>query len=65
MKKVLKTIGLILIAIIGIASAALIVPGIALEELLNRTSFQAYKNMPLFLRLGFAVGIFEKIPSFQ
>ena len=38
---------------------------ITLEELLNRTSFQAYKNMPLFIRLGFAVGIFEKIPSFQ
>ena len=24
------------------------------------TSFKAYENMPLFLRMGFAVGIFEK-----
>ena len=38
---------------------------ITLEELLNRTSFQAYKNMPLFLRLGFAVGIFEKNTIFS
>ncbi len=38
---------------------------ISLDELLNRTSFQAYKNMPLFLRLGFAVGIFEKNTIFS
>ncbi len=29
-------------------------------ELLNRTSFEAYEKMPLFLKLGFAFGIFEK-----
>ena len=27
---------------------------------LERTSFEAYEDMPLFLRLGFAFGIFEK-----
>lgn len=29
-------------------------------EFLKRTSFEAYENMPLFLKLGFAFGIFEK-----
>lgn len=38
---------------------------ITLEELLNRTSFQAYENMPLFLRMGFAVGLFEKNTIFS
>ena len=33
---------------------------IGLSEFLDRTSFEAYRNMPLFLRLGFAFGIFEK-----
>ena len=33
---------------------------ISVEEFLNRTSFNAYSNMPLFLKLGFAFGIFEK-----
>jgi len=33
---------------------------IGLQEFLNRTSFEAYKKMPLFLELGFAFGIFEK-----
>ncbi len=33
---------------------------ITVEEFLNRTSFEAYENMPLFLKMGFAVGIFEK-----
>lgn len=33
---------------------------ITVAELLDRTSFEAYENMPLFLRLGFAFGIFEK-----
>lgn len=40
---------------------------ISIKELLNRTSFEAYENMPLFLKFGFAFGIFEKntifIPS--
>jgi hypothetical protein len=29
-------------------------------EFLGRTSFEAYEGMPLFLKLGFAFGIFEK-----
>ena len=33
---------------------------ISLEEFLSRTSFEAYENMPWFLKMGFAVGIFEK-----
>ena len=31
-----------------------------LSEFLDRTSFEAYEGMPWFLKLGFAVGIFEK-----
>ena len=31
-----------------------------LDEFLSRTSFDAYENMPLYLQLGFAFGIFEK-----
>jgi len=33
---------------------------ISLDEFLNRTRFDAYENMPLFLKLGFAFGVFEK-----
>ena len=33
---------------------------LTIAELLNRTSFEAYEKMPLFLKLGFAFGIFEK-----
>ncbi len=33
---------------------------IPLEEFLARTRFDAYENMPLFLKLGFAFGIFEE-----
>ena len=33
---------------------------LTVKEFLDRTSFQAYDDMPLFLRLGFAFGIFEK-----
>jgi hypothetical protein len=28
--------------------------------LLERTSFRAYEHMPLFMRMGFAIGLFEK-----
>ena len=38
---------------------------LTVAELLNRTSFEAYEKMPLFLRLGFAVGIFEKNTIFR
>ena len=33
---------------------------ITIKEFLNRTSFEAYENMPIFLKLGFAFGVFEK-----
>lgn len=33
---------------------------ISLNDFLDRTSFEAYDNMPLYLKLGFAFGIFEK-----
>jgi hypothetical protein len=33
---------------------------ISLDEFLDRTRFDAYEDMPLFLKLGFAFGIFEK-----
>ena len=33
---------------------------ISLDEFLERTRFDAYDNMPLFLKAGFAIGIFEK-----
>ena len=33
---------------------------ITVAEFLDRTSFEAFEDMPLFLRLGFAFGVFEK-----
>ena len=33
---------------------------LSVDEFLSRTSFEAYEGMPLFLRLGFAFGIFEE-----
>ena len=33
---------------------------ITIGEFLDRTSFTAYENMPIFLKLGFAFGVFEK-----
>ena len=33
---------------------------ITIKELLDRTSCEAYENMPVFLKFGFAFGIFEK-----
>lgn len=33
---------------------------IKIKEFLDRTSFKAYENMPILLKLGFAFGIFEK-----
>ena len=38
---------------------------LTVAEFLNRTSFEAYEKMPLFLRLGFAFGIFEKNTIFR
>ena len=33
---------------------------ITVDEFLQRTSFEAYEDMPWFLKMGFAIGIFEK-----
>lgn len=33
---------------------------IRIKEFIDRTSFEAYENMPILLRLGFAFNIFEK-----
>ena len=33
---------------------------LTVEEFLTRTRYEAYENMPLFLKLGFAFGIFEE-----
>ena len=33
---------------------------LTLDELLARTSFEAYEDMPVYLKLGFAFGIFEE-----
>ena len=33
---------------------------VPVAEFLERTSFEAYEHMPLFLKLGFAFGFFEK-----
>ncbi len=38
---------------------------LTVAELLNRTSFKAYENLPIFLKLGFAFGIFEKNTIFR
>ena len=38
---------------------------VSVAEFLNRTSFEAYEDMPLFLKLGFAFGIFEKNSIFR
>ena len=37
---------------------------LSLAEFLNRTSFEAYEDMPLFLKLGFAFGLFEQNTAF-
>ena len=36
------------------------IENISLDEFISRASFNAYKNMPLFLNFGFAFGAFEK-----
>ena len=33
---------------------------ISVDDFLQRTSFEAYENMPFYFKLAFAVGIFEK-----
>ncbi len=36
------------------------VEDISVDEFLQRTSFEAYKNMPFYFKLAFAIGMFEK-----
>lgn len=36
------------------------IEGLTIKEFLNRTSFNAYENMPFYFKLGFAFGFFEK-----
>ena len=36
------------------------IENINIEDFINRTSFEAYKNIPLFLNFGFAFGAFDK-----
>lgn len=38
---------------------------LTVDEFLRRTSFEAYEKMPLFLKLGFAFGLFEKNTIFS
>ena len=38
---------------------------LTLKELLDRTSFKSYKNMPFFMKMGFAIGMFEKNTIFS
>lgn len=38
---------------------------LTIEELLERTSFQSYEDMPLFMKMGFAIGLFEKNTIFS
>ena len=37
-----------------------LIENITIDEFISRSSFEAYKNMPLFLNFGFAFGVFEK-----
>ena len=45
---------------ITIANPYGFVEEIAIEDFLHRTSFDAYEKMPLFIKLGFSYGVFEK-----
>ena len=36
------------------------IENVNIDEFINRTSFKAYKNIPLFLNFGFAFGAFDK-----
>ena len=36
------------------------VENLEVSEFLNRTTFKAYENMPLFLKFGFGFGAFHK-----
>ncbi len=38
---------------------------LTLEELFKRTSFEAYSPMPVYMKMGFAIGMFEKNTIFS
>ena len=38
---------------------------LSVDEFLMRTSFETYEHMPLFLKMGFAFGVFEKNTVFS
>ena len=40
------------------------IENVNIDEFINRTTFKAYKNIPLFLNFGFAFGAFDKITIF-
>ena len=46
--------------IITIANPYGYIEKISIKEFISRTSFESYDNMPIFLKLGFAFGFFEK-----
>ena len=41
------------------------IENITINEFINRTSFEAYSNMPIFLKFGFAFGAFGKNTIFH
>lgn len=45
---------------ITIANSYGYIEELKIEEFLNRTSFNAYEKMPLYFKLGFAFGFFER-----
>lgn len=46
--------------IITIANPYGYIEKISFEEFLDRTSYRAYENLPIFMKLGFAFGFFDK-----
>ena len=45
---------------ISVANPYGYVEDISVDEFLQRTSFEAYENMPFYFKLAFAIGMFEK-----
>lgn len=46
--------------IVTVANPYGFIENISLKELVDRTTFNAFENMPFFYSLGFAFGVFEK-----
>ena len=45
---------------VGVLTQYRYIEEITLEEFLNRTSFEAYENMPFYFKMAFAIDLFEK-----